>query len=290
MSLKLGSRIFSPKVFTTLLTLAMLALLVSLGLWQLRRAEEKRVLFESFAAGADATRRIDLQTPKLRRYQHIEASGHYDESRQVLIDNMVNAERAGYFVITPFALAGGGWVLVNRGWVPLGASRAERPAIPVDGNLREVRGRQARRHCGRRRHIRAVVRPCRLCHREGLPGDGEVAAAGAFHDWCARTITQRSAAISASRVMSHAALQHSARGSDAVAHFENFIFEIAGSDPTRGVWIVGGHYDSRCKDVNDGVHDAPGADDDASGTAVARPITVLGRNFFCWAIRKAACT
>jgi surfeit locus 1 family protein len=54
---------------------------------------------------------------------------------------MVNAERAGYFVITPFALAGGGWVLVNRGWVPLGASRAERPAIPVSGDPRRVRGR-----------------------------------------------------------------------------------------------------------------------------------------------------
>ena len=55
-------------------------------------------------------------------------------SRQILIDNMVNGERAGYFVITPFALQGGGWVLVNRGWVPLGASRAERPAIPVAGD------------------------------------------------------------------------------------------------------------------------------------------------------------
>jgi surfeit locus 1 family protein len=139
--IKFGSRIFSPKPFTTLLTLAMLALLVSLGFWQLRRADEKRVLYESFAAGSDATRRIDLQSPRLRRYQHVETHGHYDETRQILIDNMVESGRAGYFVITPFALAGGGWVLVNRGWVPLGASRAERPAIPVDGTLREVRGR-----------------------------------------------------------------------------------------------------------------------------------------------------
>ena len=77
----------------------------------------------------------------MRRYQHVQASGHYDQARQILIDNMVNAERAGYFVITPFALSGGGWVLVNRGWVPLGASRAERPAIPVDASDRLLRGR-----------------------------------------------------------------------------------------------------------------------------------------------------
>jgi surfeit locus 1 family protein len=140
-AIKIGSRIFAPRVFTTLLTIAMIVLLISLGRWQLRRAEEKRVLFDSFAAGTEAARPIDLATPPVRRYQHVEASGHYDQERQVLIDNMVNAERAGYFVITPFALTGGGWVLVNRGWVPLGASRAQRPAIAVAGDARVVRGR-----------------------------------------------------------------------------------------------------------------------------------------------------
>jgi surfeit locus 1 family protein len=140
-SIKVGSRIFAPRPFTTLLTIALIAMLISLGRWQLRRADEKRVLFDSFAAGTDATRLIDLGTPRLPRYQHIEASGHYDQARQILIDNMVNADRAGYFVITPFALTGGGWVLVNRGWVPLGASRADRPAIAVAGDPRRVRGR-----------------------------------------------------------------------------------------------------------------------------------------------------
>jgi surfeit locus 1 family protein len=140
-SIKIGSRIFAPRAFTTLLTIVLIAMLISLGRWQLRRAEEKRVLFDSFAAGTDATRLIDLGTPRLPRYQHIEASGHYDQARQILIDNMVNADRAGYFVITPFALTGGGWVLVNRGWVPLGASRADRPAIAVAGDTRRVHGR-----------------------------------------------------------------------------------------------------------------------------------------------------
>jgi surfeit locus 1 family protein len=140
-SIKVGSRIFAPGLFTTLLTVVLIAMLISLGRWQLRRADEKRVLFDSFAKGADATRLIDLGTPRLPRYQHIEASGHYDQARQILIDNMVNAERAGYFVITPFALTDGGWVLVNRGWVPLGASRAMRPTIPVTGDTRRLRGR-----------------------------------------------------------------------------------------------------------------------------------------------------
>jgi surfeit locus 1 family protein len=140
-SIKVGSRIFAPRLLTTLLALVLIALLISLGRWQLRRADEKRVLFDSFAAGTEATRQIDLGTPRLPRYQHIEASGHYDQARQILIDNMVNADRAGYFVITPFALMDGGWVLVNRGWVPLGASRAVLPTIPVTGDTRRLRGR-----------------------------------------------------------------------------------------------------------------------------------------------------
>ena len=141
MSIKFGSRIFAPRPFTTLLTLVLIVFLISLGRWQLRRADEKQALFDSFEAGADATLPIDRGTPPVRRYQHIEADGHYDETRQILIDNMMNGERAGYFVITPFALTGGGWLLVNRGWVPLGASRAERPAVAVAGDERRVHGR-----------------------------------------------------------------------------------------------------------------------------------------------------
>lgn len=141
MPLRIGNCTFAPRPFTTLLTIALIVMLVSLGRWQLHRAAEKRVLYDSFAAGSDTVRAVDGQTPKVPRYSQVEATGHYDDSRQVLIDNMVNAERAGYFVITPFALEGGGWLLVNRGWVPLGRSRADRPVIPVNCDARRIRGR-----------------------------------------------------------------------------------------------------------------------------------------------------
>jgi surfeit locus 1 family protein len=140
--MKLGSRIFAPRPFTTVLTIVMIIVLMSLGRWQLRRADQKRALYDAFDQGADATRVIDFQTPPLSRYQHIEARGSYDQSRQILIDNMTDPDgHAGYFVVTPFALAGGGWMLINRGWVPVGASRAELPKVGVDGDVRTVRGR-----------------------------------------------------------------------------------------------------------------------------------------------------
>jgi cytochrome oxidase assembly protein ShyY1 len=73
-SIRIGSRIFAPRPFTTLLTIVADRLLISLGRWQLRRAEEKRALFDSFAAGTDAPADRSA-TPPVPRYQHLEAAG-----------------------------------------------------------------------------------------------------------------------------------------------------------------------------------------------------------------------
>ena len=52
------------------------------------------------------------------------------------------------------------------------------------------------------------------------------------------------------------------------------------SDPNR-VIIIAGHLDSRNSDVQDAVHDAPGADDDGSGTAaVLEAARILSRHKF----------
>ncbi len=143
--MKLGSRIFAPRLFTTSLIVVMLVVLVSLGRWQLQRADQKRALYDAFDKGADATLAVDRRTLALPRYQHVEAQGSYDASRQILIDNMTDMNgHAGYFVITPFALRSGGWLLVNRGWVPVGGSRAELPLVDVSGAPRSIRGRADR--------------------------------------------------------------------------------------------------------------------------------------------------
>ena len=42
--------------------------------------------------------------------------------------------------------------------------------------------------------------------------------------------------------------------------------EAAGSDEPERVYIITGHYDSRVTDVNNFTDDAPGADDDGTGT------------------------
>jgi surfeit locus 1 family protein len=109
----------------------MLPLLVALGFWQLDRAEQKRALQALYAARA---RDVPVQVtgmvarPQDYQFRPVTVTGRYVPERQVLLDNRVHQGRVGYDVLTPLALEGKDiWVLVDRGWVPLGSSRAELP-------------------------------------------------------------------------------------------------------------------------------------------------------------------
>jgi surfeit locus 1 family protein len=143
MSLRIGRRVFAPPAWGVLLTGLALAAFVSLGTWQLGRAREKQALTDSFLAGSrdilDATGRGLGDLP---RYQQVRLRGSYDVGRQVLLDNMPSSSgRPGYRVLTPLERSDGlGWVLVDRGWVPLGATRAELPEVGVGAGEREVIG------------------------------------------------------------------------------------------------------------------------------------------------------
>jgi len=143
MSAPSGPRRFAPPAWAVLLTAAALAAFASLGAWQLGRAREKRALVEEFAAGGrEAVAADGLDLAGLPRYQRVRLRGSYDASRQVLLDNMPSvAGRPGYRVLTPLRRSDGqGWVMVDRGWVPLGAAREVLPEVAVGAGEREVGG------------------------------------------------------------------------------------------------------------------------------------------------------
>jgi len=143
MSLRIGNREFAPPAWGVALVALGLAVFVSLGYWQLGRAHEKQALFDAFMQGSqDTVDATGLGFDELARYQHVRLRGAYDATRQILLDNMPSVTgRPGYRVLTPFERADGrGWVLVDRGWVPLGATREDLPDVTVGVREREVSG------------------------------------------------------------------------------------------------------------------------------------------------------
>jgi surfeit locus 1 family protein len=139
-----GAFVFAPRPLPTLAAIAMVALTVSLGRWQERRAAEKmerQALLESrmkaprlalTGAGAKAE---DLL------FRRIGVRGSYLAAGQIFVDNRIHAGRAGFHVITPLAIKGSdALVLVNRGWVARSAAYPEPPVVAVPEGEQAVEG------------------------------------------------------------------------------------------------------------------------------------------------------
>ncbi len=134
---------FTAPAWAWLVTGAMLALLLGLGGWQVRRAHEKENLDASYAhAGAEAPLALtrDSIAPASAAVVAATVEGTYEGERQLLLDNQSHQGRPGYRVWTPLRLSAGGTVIVDRGWVPADPQRAIVPDVSVSGARRSLRG------------------------------------------------------------------------------------------------------------------------------------------------------
>ncbi len=114
-------------------TFAFLALFISLGFWQLHRAEIKQDLESAFKTRLNSPpitlsqlepKKTDIQ------YYPIKANGYYDTQYSYFLDNKTYKGQVGYEVITLFhSEREKKALLVNRGWVPAGADRSHLPVI-----------------------------------------------------------------------------------------------------------------------------------------------------------------
>ena len=138
------TRRYRPRLLPTVATVAGIALFVSAGHWQQGRMEQKQTLraqFDAAVAMAPAALPHDASDWSAWRYRPVAAEGVFDASKQILIDNKVNLGRAGYHVVTPLVLRDGRAVLVDRGWIAAGETRAQLPAAPPPTGDVIVRGR-----------------------------------------------------------------------------------------------------------------------------------------------------
>jgi surfeit locus 1 family protein len=127
-----------------LLVAVLVPLFVSLGNWQWNKAAVKasrQALLDARAADAPIRLAATPVDTESLRYRRVTVRGTFEPQRQILIDNRVHHDQAGYHVVTPLRIEGTTGqealrVLVNRGWVPAGPSRATLPEITTpDGSV-----------------------------------------------------------------------------------------------------------------------------------------------------------
>jgi surfeit locus 1 family protein len=135
---------FRPGLVVTVATVAFCALTVALGQWQTRRAAEKEALQATLDLRATQP---PLSLPPVPAaadavaMRRVAARGEYVERFGIVLDNKVHRGRVGYQVVTPLRLAGGNvHVLVNRGWIAAGRTRADVPSVPVPRGPQAVEG------------------------------------------------------------------------------------------------------------------------------------------------------
>ena len=131
-------------------------LFVSLGLWQMRRLDERKELNSTIEARM-AQGPIDLALlvadagvdPAETEYRRVIVEGTYDVEQEILLQARTLNSQSGHNVVTPLAWEGG-TLAVNRGWVPIDSlgppvPDASPPAAEVE--VLEVVRSDPTRHC-----------------------------------------------------------------------------------------------------------------------------------------------
>ena len=114
-------RAFRPGLLPTLVVLALLALLLALGGWQLQRADEKSALLASQEARRQAPAQPigELERSADPAFQRVLLRGYFDAEHSLLLDNRTRDGRVGVELLQPFYDQPSGlWLLLNRGWLP----------------------------------------------------------------------------------------------------------------------------------------------------------------------------
>jgi surfeit locus 1 family protein len=139
----IGNRELVPSLFGTVLAIVAIVAFVSLGRWQWARGETRELQWKAFEMGGGKAQPLGARPlDAIERFQRVSIQGEFDAQHQFLLDNTIREGRAGYEVLTPFHLADGRWMLVDRGWIAGSGYRDRLPRISLQtSGAREIPGR-----------------------------------------------------------------------------------------------------------------------------------------------------
>lgn len=138
------------RVVVGMAAVAAVALVMSLGRWQLDRAAQKVALAQSIRTeGSKATLAASDIVQSTQRdalvHRTVRLQGRWLTERTVYLENRQMQGRVGFFVLTPLQLADSpAVVIVQRGWAPRNfENRTALPAVQTSAELVVVQGRMA---------------------------------------------------------------------------------------------------------------------------------------------------
>jgi surfeit locus 1 family protein len=129
---------FKPSLGLTIALFSIALLFAWLGNWQLNRQQEKQLLFDRFEQAPLMT--VEQALRQEQGFARVQAYGHFDAQRHILLDNQILNGRVGVHVLSPFFLKNGRTILVNRGWLPMPPDRRSLPTVPGDATERAIAG------------------------------------------------------------------------------------------------------------------------------------------------------
>ncbi len=117
------------KLLSSIIFLLCISLFLSLGFWQLDRANEKENIVKLFKerqlSPISELKSILKDSIERTYYKNYKIKGYFID-KTFLIDNKIKDKKYGFNVITPFKLSSSGEVvIVDRGWIPMKGQRKD---------------------------------------------------------------------------------------------------------------------------------------------------------------------
>ena len=124
--------------------LILVVLFAALGIWQFNRGNFKSELQEATTTSEQSVFEhavLPFKDAIEWRHKRVKFFGRFLSDQQFLLDNQVRDKQSGYNVLTPFLVEQSNtWILVDRGWISPGLSRAQLPSIEVDQQALMISG------------------------------------------------------------------------------------------------------------------------------------------------------
>lgn len=124
-------------LFPAIVGLVGVAILLNLGLWQLRRLHWKEAMLAEIQARIDAPpQMLGAHPDPSQKYTPVEIHGQ-TTGQEILVLSGTRETGGGYQVVSGFTTDQGREIMVDRGFIPEGARHTPRPpvALQVRGNL-----------------------------------------------------------------------------------------------------------------------------------------------------------